>query len=437
LSILTECKKGNVPHAVAQVSQAEHVATELLREQVAAGKAVVFASKRDITPVGIGEGLRKKLASIVGTSSADADLRPVLRKAQTARDAGATVIIDGSTAGDVGAIHATLLEEINIPIGICQSIRVAAQVRRQGRDFVTVEPEQFLAQIEESAASGCEFLTGPFSITLDLLEMLRSSSRIMPCCNKTNSLMIAWMRRNRRENPYAEQFDRVLRAARENDKVLCFVLAFRPGCIADAADELQMEEIQQTARLVRQANEAGVQVEVMSGGHVPLDRIQMLFQFHKQQMPAPIVSFGPLVTDTAIGYDHAIAAVGQSQALLYGADMISTITAAEHLALPSEDEVKEACIIARYVCHSVDVARGLDLQQDREISKARERLDWTFQLAHSADPQRAESIRWRSPDVAECTLCGDLCAYRTMRAANGLGGKDTKIGHRMRMPETS
>jgi phosphomethylpyrimidine synthase len=419
MSLLSECRKGLVPREVALVAKAESIAPESLRSAVADGGAVVLASRRGVHPVGIGKGLRKKFAVIVGASTADTQVCSVTCRAAVAEEFGAAAVHDGSVAGDIEAVHSALLGDLSIPLAFCQSTRVAALCQHQGRSFLDVEDEEFISLAEKDAASGCEILVGAFAVTTELLARLAHSRRIMQSPNRTGSLMIAWMRHNGRENPYVEHFDRLLKAARDNDVVLSFVGAFRSGCIADAMDELQIAEIRQMGAMVRRAHEAGVQVKVGSGGHVPLNKIGTLIAFEKEQAPAPIISFGPLVTDVAVAYDHVIAAVGQAQALVHGADMVLTITAAEHLGLPSVQEVKEGCIIARHVCHSVDVAGGRDAHLDRELSEAREQLDWQTQLGFALDRTLAESIRSRSPSAPGCSICGDACAYLLMRRSNG------------------
>lgn len=418
MSILSECRKGLIPNEVEVVAEQEGISAKRLRDNVAKGYAVVTSAKRGIQPIGIGEGLRKKFGTIVGSSTADRGISSIIGKARIAQEYGASAIHDGSAAGDINTIHEALLQQIEIPVGFCHSLRVVALCEHHGRNFLEVESEEFISLLEEDAASGCEILLGPFSVSMDLVENLSKANRVMSSPNKTGSVMIAWMRHNRHENPYIQHFDRVLAAARENNVILSFVNGFRPGCIADAMDDMQLEEIRQMGSLVRQAQEAGVQVKAGGGGHVSLDKIPVLFKFEREHVNAPIISFGPQITDVSIAYDHVTAAVGQSYALMNGADMVLTITAAEHLALPSHEEVKESCIIARYICHSVDLANDKDLDQDLELSKARERLDWETQLSFAVDSARAEAIRWRNKAIPGCSVCGESCAYLLMRQSD-------------------
>ena len=152
---------------------------------------------------------------------------------------------------------------------------------------------------------------------------------------------------------------------------------------------------------------------------------------------APIICFGPLVTDVSVGFDHVTAAVGQSQALLNGAAMVITITASEHLGLPCEEEVKEGCIIARHVCHSVDLADGKDQNRDFEISVARERHDWNAQLAYALDRAGAERTLRRDGSSPGCSMCGKSCAYLAMRESTASLATLTPGPHSLQPAATS
>lgn len=414
MSILLQCKRGLIPKEVKSVALQENLLPEDICKSVARGHVVITSAKRGIQPTGVGIGLRKKFGTIVGTSTAEPQINPLICKARVAQECGASAIHDGSAAGDIDAIHKTLLQEINIPIGFCHPVRVAALCEYQGRNFLDVDSEEFISILEEDAGSGCEIILGPFAVTMDLVNKLSCSNRLIPAPNKTGSLMIAWMRHNNAENPYVEHFNRVLEVARNNNVVLSFVNGLRSGCIADAVDELQIEEIQLMGTLIQKAHNSGVQVKAGGGGHVPLDKIPSLFSFEKKHVNVPIISFGPQVTDISLAYDHVTAAIGQSLALMSGADMILTITSAEHLALPNVEEVKESCIIAHYVCHSVDLANGKDLDKDIELSKARSQLDWKTQFASAKNCLPAERIHRRNETKPGCSMCGDSCALLLM-----------------------
>ena len=411
MSLLYACQRGDLPALVAEVAHHEGMDAARLARLVAEGRAVITSSRR-VRPVGIGDGLRRKFAVITGTSSAVPDPEEAISKARVAGQAGASAIHEASTTAAGNVVRHSLLNDCSMPVAFCQGIHVAALCEAEGRDFLSVDAEEMVSKLEEDAASGAEILVGPFGMTREMVDRSAKLRRAILVPNRTGALMLAWIRKNRAENPYVASFDRVLRAASQNDVILSFLNAFRPGAVEDALDELHVAEMRETGRLVQRAHAAGVQVKVGNGGHVPFHRIPELFGLQKQLCYAPVISFGPVVTDIALGYDHVVAAIGQCSALTHGADMILTVTAAEHLSLPTSDEVLESCHIARYVCHAADIAIGLDCHLDRAMSEARQRLDWCGQLAMAFDETRAQRLHARGATGDGCSMCGSLCALR-------------------------
>ena len=411
MGIISDCRQGIIPKEVEIVATREGVSPESLMHSVVEGLAVVTSTKRGIDPVGIGEGLRAKFATIVGTSSFDDSIDSVIKKAKVAIECGASVIHNGSAAGNIERIHRLLLDNLEIPIAFCEPLRVATRASFENKDFMKVETEEFMDLLELDASSGVEILVVPMGVSIELVEKLKEMKRLMPSPNKTGSLMVSWIAHNKTENPYRVQFDRILKIAKEHDVILSFINGFRPGCIADCLDYFHLQEFESMKELVQHAKEAGVQVKVGSGGHIPLNKIKQLFRYQKELLNVPIISFGPQVTDTSIAYDHISAAIGQAQALMCGADIIFSITPAEHLALPNEDETREGCISAKIVCNSVDIARGKDMERENDMSIARESLDWDKQLSFAPYKIKAEKIRWRDSILQACSLCGDSCPH--------------------------
>lgn len=414
MSILSDCKKGLIPNEVTAVAAKEDMSPEFLVDSVAKGSVVITHSKRGIQPVGIGSGLRAKFATIVGTSSFDESIDPVIKKAKIAIECGASVIHNGSAAGDIESIHKQLLEDIEVPIAFCEPLRVATKASYENRDFMKVEEDEFIDLLEGDASSGAEIMVVPVGVSIELVEKLNEIKRLMPSPNKTGSLMVSWIAYNKRENPYRVHFDRILKAAKEHNVILSFINGFRPGCIVDCMDYFHIQEFVMMKEYVQRALEAGVQIKVGSGGHVPLDKIGQLFHFQKNLLQVPIISFGPQVTDTSVAYDHVSAAIGQAQALMSGADIIFSITPAEHLALPNEDETQEGCICANIVCHGVNVSRGKDVEQDYNLSISRKCLDWKAQLSYALNYRKSDYIYSRNTTTTHCSVCGELCPHENI-----------------------
>jgi len=377
------------PTDIKKISLQEGVSLESLADSVKNGESIIVTSRRKIQPLGIGGNLRAKFACIVGTSTFDTDIEAVIRKAKIAVLHGASVIHNGSAGGDVWEIQKRLLENVNVPLATCHPIGVMAEACYRKRRFVDVKESEFIEQLQRDIEQGIEILLLPLGVTKTLVNKLPSSNRVMPCCSKSGSMMAAWIAYNGRENPYCANFDKILEIAKEHNTVLSIVASFRSGCIHDALDEMQYEELALIKEYVDRAKEAGVQIKAGSGGHLPANKIASFFCYQKKVLKVPIICFGPQVTDISLGYDHISSAMGQLIALMSGADIIFSVTPSEHISLPDEEQTKQGCITAKIVCHSADIAKGLDINLDNEVSCARQ-------------------------SQKKCSVCGDFCAFELM-----------------------
>jgi phosphomethylpyrimidine synthase len=225
------------------------------------------------------------------------------------------------------------------------------------------------------------------------------------------------MRKHGAENPYFEQFDRILDLARQYEIVLSLGDGLRPGCVADATDRGQIEELVILGELCERARARGVQVMIEGPGHVPLDQIEANIRLQKRLCHgAPFYVLGPLVTDVAAGYDHITAAIGGALAAWAGADYICYVTPSEHLRLPTVEDVRVGVIAARIAGHAADLARGLPgaAEWDRKMSQARKDLDWDRQIQLAIDPELARRMRSQIPPGNQdvCSMCGELCAIK-------------------------
>ena len=399
---------------IKKVSLQESIPIKTLKENIKKGESIVITSQRGIEPLGIGKGLRAKFACIVGTSTLDTDIEAVIRKAKIAIQHGASVIHNGSAGGDVWEIQKRLLENIDVPLAACHPIGVMANACYKKRRFVDVEESEFIEQLQKDIEQGIEILLLPLGVTKSLVNKLPDSNRIIPCCSKSGSIMIAWIAYNHKENPYRIYFDEILKIAKEYNTTLSIVGAFRSGCIHDALDEIQYEELKIIKEYVDRAKQSGVQIKAGSGGHLPANKIRPFFRYQKRLLNIPIICFGPQVTDISLGYDHISSAMGQIIALLSGADIIFSITPSEHISLPDEEQTKQGCITAKIVCHSADIAKGKDINLDNELSGARQRLDWQEQFKFALDDSITEKLKSANMNQNKCTVCGDFCAYELM-----------------------
>jgi phosphomethylpyrimidine synthase len=272
-----------------------------------------------------------------------------------------------------------------------------------------------------------DFFTVHCGITTDGVRKLEDHPRLLGVVSRGGSITVSWMKHHDAENPLFEQYDRLLEICREHDVVLSLGDGFRPGAQADATDRGQIHELLVLGELTQRAWDAGVQVMIEGPGHVPLNQIQANMQLQKRLCHgAPFYVLGPLVTDVAPGYDHITSAIGGAIAAMSGADILCYVTPSEHLCLPNVEDVREGVIASRIAGHAADVAKGVPGARDWDdaMSRARANLDWDRQIELAMDPVRARHRREHSrPANSEvCTMCGELCAYRTYRDSRGEKG---------------
>jgi phosphomethylpyrimidine synthase len=224
---------------------------------------------------------------------------------------------------------------------------------------------------------------------------------------------------NNRENPLYEQYDKLVAIAKKYDMTLSLGDGLRPGCIADATDRAQIQELITLGELCEEAWNNGVQVMIEGPGHVPLNLIEANILLEKKLCrDAPLYVLGPIVTDVAPGYDHITAAIGGALAGFYGADFICYVTPSEHLGLPSPVDVREGVIVAKIAAHAADVARGREqaVERDRQMSRYRKALDWDGQLRMAIDPEKIRSFRKeRNLHDNVCSMCGEYCAMKVVK----------------------
>lgn len=412
MTLIQEARRGTAEKELAELARAEGVTPEVLLRRIAAGRVVVPRNerRREMRLVAIGEGLRVKVNANVGTSPACSSAEEEVEKARIALKYGAHTLMDLSTGGELREIRRRLLE-LPAPLGTVPIYEAGVRAERRG-SVADMEEDELFSVIEEHAKE-VDFMTIHAGLTLESLEAVERSGRITGIVSRGGSFLALWMRHHQQENPLYREFDYLLEIARENDVTLSLGDALRPGCVADAGDEAQMAELLTLARLVKRCREAGVQCMVEGPGHVPLNQIEAQVVTQKRLCDgAPFYVLGPLVTDIAPGYDHITGAIGGAIAALAGADFLCYVTPAEHLSLPSREDVRLGVVAARIAAHAADLARGVDAEVDAELSRARVALDWERQLELCLDPERAKEYRRTLRRGETCSMCGSFCAMK-------------------------
>jgi phosphomethylpyrimidine synthase len=338
--------------------------------------------------------------------------------------------MDLSTGGDIDLIRKEIMKTTPLPIGTVPFYQAAIETVAKGERMVDMEADALFEVIEKHVLDGVDFLTVHCGVTLLSKERLEAEGRLMDVVSRGGSFHIEWMVSQKKENPLFEQFDRLLEIAHGCDAALSLGDGFRPGCVADATDRAQIQELIVIGELAQRARKAGVQVMIEGPGHVPLDQITTNVMLEKKLCNgAPFYVLGPIVTDIAPGYDHITAAIGGALAASAGADFLCYVTPSEHLRLPTPQDVWDGVMASRIAAHAADLAKGLPgaYEWDRRMAECRKKMDWKGQIRESIDPEKASEMRGSSlpEDEDVCTMCAEFCAIKKMREAGFVEKEET------------
>lgn len=416
-------RMGIVTPEMEKVAAKEQREVAELMPLMAAGKMVIPANihHESIDPNGVGGMLKTKVNVNLGISRDCKDYDIEMEKVMSAVEFGAESIMDLSSHGDTQPFRRKLCAECPAMIG---TVPVYDSVIHYQRDLNTLTAKDFLDVIRLHAEDGVDFVTLHCGITRKTIEQIRNGSREMNIVSRGGSLVFAWMSMTGEENPFYEYFDEIVEICREHDVTISLGDACRPGCLADATDNCQIEELIRLGELTDRAWARDVQVMIEGPGHVPMDQIEANMKVQQTLCKgAPFYVLGPLVTDIAPGYDHITAAIGGAIAAWTGAAFLCYVTPAEHLALPNVDDVHAGIIASKIAAHAADIAKGVPGARDRDdrMAKARKELDWDAQWLEALDPAAAKAIREsRMPEEDHsdtCSMCGKFCAVRSMNKA--------------------
>lgn len=402
------------------VSKDEGMPLELLKTRIKEGKIVLIKnSKRGINPCAVGEGLRVKINANVGTSKDSPNVNKELRKMDAAIKCGADAVMDLSTGGDIKKIRRLILKNSTVPVGTVPIYEIAIMAAKKRGHISRIRAQDIIDILEVQASDGVDFFTIHSGVTQGVMERLKKQKRLISIVSRGGSFIAEWMIVNKKENPFYEYFDDILKIAKKYDVTLSLGDGLRPGSVADATDRPQIQELIVLGELACRARKSGVQVIIEGPGHVPLDQIEANIVLQKRLCNnAPFYVLGPLVTDIAPGYDHITGAIGGALAAFYGADFLCYVTPSEHLRIPDEEDVKNGVIASRIAGHAADIARRLPgaIDWDKAMSDLRVKRDWKGQIKKSIDPAKAGKYRKSSIPVGKdfCTMCSDYCSMKTM-----------------------
>ena len=414
---LTEARSGNITEEMKHVAEIEGVTEEFIRDSVAKGTIVIPNNvNRDIEACGIGAGLRTKVNATIGTSTDIVNFDEEELKAQIAIDNGADCLMELSIGGDLDEIRRRILGMSPLPVGSVPIYQAAIETIREKGSAIYMDEDIMFKTIEKQAKDGVDFMAIHCSVNIECLARLKRQGRKAGLVSRGGAFISSWIIENEMENPLYKNYDYILEIAKEHDVVMSLANAMRAGAIADSTDRAQVQELIILGELVDRAREAGVQTMIEGPGHIPINEIPANVAIQKKLCSqAPFYMLGPIVCDVAPGYDHIVSSIGAAASAKAGADFICYVTPAEHLALPSPQDVKDGVIATRIGAYAGDMAKGVhNGEKDLLMANARKALDWEEQYSLAICPADARAKRENRPpeDSDACTMCGNFCAVK-------------------------
>jgi phosphomethylpyrimidine synthase len=412
-------QKGIVTSQMKQVLAQERISENELLQRLSDGRIVIPANKKhaDISAKGVGAGLTTKINVNLGVSEDCCNIDMELKKVQKAIELKTDAIMDLSTFGGTRDFRRRVVEISPVMIG---TVPVYDAVASYGKDVHKITVDDFFNTVRMHAEDGVDFMTIHAGLNRVAVNRIRQSPRLTHVVSRGGSILLDWMETNNRENPFYEYFDRLIEICREFDVTISLGDGLRPGCLNDATDAAQIQELIVLGELTKRAWESQVQVIIEGPGHVPLNEVVANMQLQKKLCHgAPFYVLGPIVTDVAPGYDHITSAIGGAIAASHGADFLCYVTPAEHLRLPDIQDMKEGIIAARIAAHAGDIVKAIPgaMEWDNAMSRARRELDWQKMIELAIDPEKARAYRESSKPIDQevCTMCSDLCAVKRSR----------------------
>lgn len=413
-------RAGQITPQMREVAEREHRDPEYIRERVADGRIAIPANivhiKKGMRAFGVGEGLSTKVNVNLGISGDKADAAEEWKKVKIAEDLGADSIMDLSNSGKTRKFRRQLIDETPLMVG---TVPMYDAIGYMEKPLVKLTKDDLLEVVRAHAEDGVDFMTIHAGINRSVIKTFKETGRLMNIVSRGGSLLFGWMEVTGNENPFYEYYDELLNICHEYDVTISLGDSCRPGCLYDSNDATETAEIIEMGKLAVRAWERGVQVMIEGPGHMAIDEIAATMKIEKRLCHnAPFYVLGPLVTDTGVGYDHITAAIGGAISASAGADFLCYVTPAEHLCLPDAQDVRDGLIATKIAAHAADIAKKVPHARDEDdrMGQARRKLDWNEMWKHALDPERARARYEASPAATEgtCTMCGKMCAVRTV-----------------------
>ena len=431
---LRYARAGIVTEEMEYIAAKERVAPELVRDEVAIGRAIIPANIRhpELEPMVIGKRFKTKINANIGNSAVSSSIAEEVEKLDWAVRWGADTVMDLSTGKRIHETREAIVRASTVPIGTVPIYQALEKVDGKPEDLSI---EVFLETLREQAEQGVDYFTIHAGVRLRYIPL--TANRVTGIVSRGGSILAKWCLTHHKENFLYTHFDAICDLMRQYDVSFSLGDGLRPGSIADANDAAQFAELDTLGELTQVAWDRDCQVMVEGPGHVPMHLVKE--NVDRQQRickEAPFYTLGPLVTDIAPGYDHITSAIGAAMIAWHGTALLCYVTPKEHLGLPNKDDVKQGVIAYKIAAHAADLAKGLPGAQDRDdaLSKARFEFRWEDQFNLSLDPETArafhdETLPQEGAKTAHfCSMCGPkFCSMeitqqiRDFADAQGLG----------------
>jgi phosphomethylpyrimidine synthase len=405
-------RKGVITEEMRFCAIREGVDPEVVRNEVAIGRAIIPANRRhpELEPMIIGSAFKCKVNANIGNSRVKASIEDEVEKLRWSVKWGADTVMDLSTGPDIPQTREAILRNSPVPIG---TVPIYEALERVDGRVEKLSIELYLDVIRSQAEQGVDYFTVHSGVRLAHVPL--TARRVTGIVSRGGSILAKWCLHHHKENFLYEHFDRICDVLAEYDVSFSLGDGLRPGSVADANHAAQLAELRTLGELVKVAREREVQTMVEGPGHVPLNLVEENMRLEREWCDdAPFYTLGPLVTDISPGYDHLASAIGAAVIGSHGCAMLCYVTPKEHLGLPDKDDVKQGLIAYRIAAHAADVARGRPGSRDWDdaLSKARFEFRWEDQFALAIDPETARSFHDATLPAEGaktahfCSMCG-------------------------------
>ncbi len=390
----------------------EDVTPEFVRDEVAAGRAIIPSNVNhpESEPMIIGRNFLVKVNANIGNSAVTSSIGEEVEKMTWAIRWGADTVMDLSTGKNIHETREWIIRNSPVPIGTVPIYQALEKVGGVAEDLTW---ELYRDTLVEQAEQGVDYFTIHAGVRLPYVPL--TARRVTGIVSRGGSIMAKWCLTHHRESFLYERFEDICEIMKAYDVAFSLGDGLRPGSIADANDEAQFAELETLGELARTAWKHDVQVMIEGPGHVPMQRIRENMEKELSECrEAPFYTLGPLVTDIAPGYDHITSGIGAAMIGWYGTAMLCYVTPKEHLGLPNKDDVKTGIVTYKIAAHAADLAKGHPAAQlrDNALSKARFEFRWEDQFNLSLDPDTArhfhdETLPKEGHKLAHfCSMCG-------------------------------